>query len=78
MQSLQKEQNNTNLLYYYDPQSAGINVQSPRSESTPRRLTLVVSLFYLALHIHLYLCHQRHCESFGSLLVSAVTKLPNI
>ena len=25
---------------YYDPQSAGINVQSPQSESTPRRLTL--------------------------------------
>jgi hypothetical protein len=28
-------------MYYYDPQSAGINVQSPQSESTPRRLTLV-------------------------------------
>jgi len=28
-------------IYYYDPQSAGINVQSPQSESTPRRLTLV-------------------------------------
>ena len=27
-------------IYYYDPQSAGINVQSPQSESTPRRLTL--------------------------------------
>ena len=26
-------------IYYYDPQSAGINVQSPQSESTPRRLT---------------------------------------
>ena len=25
---------------YYDPQSAGINVQSTQSESTPRRLTL--------------------------------------
>ena len=25
---------------YYDPQSAGINVQSPQSELTPRRLTL--------------------------------------
>ena len=27
-------------IYYYDPQSAGINVQSPQSESTLRRLTL--------------------------------------
>ena len=27
-------------IYYYDPQSAGINVQSLQSESTPRRLTL--------------------------------------
>ena len=35
MKSLQKEQ-----IYYYDPQSAGINVKSPQSESTPRRLTL--------------------------------------
>ena len=26
---------------YYDPQSAGINVQSPQSESTPRRPTLI-------------------------------------
>ena len=35
---LQKEQNSTNLLLW--TQSAGINVQSPQSESTPRRLTL--------------------------------------
>jgi len=28
------------LNCYYDPQSAGINVQSPQSESTPERLTL--------------------------------------
>ena len=27
-------------MYYYDPQSARINEQSPQSESTPRRLTL--------------------------------------
>ena len=27
-------------IYYYDLQSAGINVQSPQSESTPRILTL--------------------------------------
>ena len=25
-------------IYYYYPQFAGINVQSPQSESTPRRL----------------------------------------
>ena len=28
-------------IYYYEPQSAGINLQSPQSESTPRRLNLV-------------------------------------
>ena len=28
-------------IYYYDPQSAGINMQSPQSESIPRRLTLL-------------------------------------
>ena len=28
-------------IYYYDPQSGGINVQSPQSESTPRRQTLI-------------------------------------
>ena len=28
----------------YDPQSAGINVQSPQGESTPRRLTLSPAL----------------------------------
>ena len=27
-------------IYYYDPQSAGINLQSPRSDSTPWTLTL--------------------------------------
>ena len=26
-------------IYYYEPQSAGMNVQSPQSESTPTRLT---------------------------------------
>ena len=40
VKSLQKEQNSTNLPIY---QSAGINVQSPQSDSTPRRLTLVCS-----------------------------------
>ena len=28
-------------IYYYDPQTAGINVQSPQSESTPWKLTLL-------------------------------------
>ena len=28
-------------IYYYDPQSAGINVQSPQSVTTPWRLTLL-------------------------------------
>ena len=30
-------------IYYYEPQSAGINVQSPKSESTSRRLTLITA-----------------------------------
>ena len=28
-------------IYYYDPQSAGINLQSPQSDLTPWTLTLV-------------------------------------
>ena len=35
VKSLQKEQNSTN-----DPQSAGINLQSPQRDSTPWTLTL--------------------------------------
>ena len=31
-------------IYYYDPQSAGINMESPQSELTSRRLTLGYSL----------------------------------
>ena len=38
VKSLQKEQNNTNPLL--DPQSAGINMQSPQSDSTFWTLTL--------------------------------------
>ena len=34
VKSLQKEQNSTNLLLY-DPQSAGISLQSSQSDSTP-------------------------------------------
>jgi hypothetical protein len=30
-------------IYYYEPQSAGINLQSPQSESTPRRLTFILN-----------------------------------
>jgi hypothetical protein len=32
----------------YDPQSTGINVQSPQSESTPRRLTLLMTVSHRA------------------------------
>ena len=42
LKSLQKEQNSTNLLLW--PQSAGINLQSPQSDSTPWTLTLVQTL----------------------------------
>ena len=38
VKSLQKSE--IAQIYYYDHQSAGINVQSPQSESTHRRLTL--------------------------------------
>ena len=34
-------------VYYYDSQSAGINKQSPESDSTPRRLTLGSTLHFL-------------------------------
>ena len=39
VKSLQKK-SKIEQIYYYDHQSAGINVQSPQSDSTPRRLTL--------------------------------------
>ena len=38
MKSLQKK-SKIAQIYYYDPQSAGTNMQSLQSESTPRRLT---------------------------------------
>ena len=34
-----------NCFWLYDSQSAGINVQSPQSASTSRRLTLFCSLY---------------------------------
>ena len=45
MKSLQKEQ--IAQITYYEPQSAGINLQSPQSDSTPRRLTLLTTLLDL-------------------------------
>ena len=33
-------------IYYYEPQSAGINLWSPQSESTPRRLKISWTLLY--------------------------------
>ena len=36
--SLQKEE--IAQITHYEPQSAGINLQSPQSDLTPRRLTL--------------------------------------
>ena len=35
-------------ICYYDPQSAGINMQSPKSATTPRRLALVKFFSYLS------------------------------
>ena len=41
MKSLQTELHSyIAQISYYDPQSAGINVQSPQSATTPKRLTL--------------------------------------
>ena len=40
VKSLQKEQKKAQI-YYCDPQSAGINLQSPQSDSTPWTLTLI-------------------------------------
>ena len=40
-------------IYYYDPQSAGINVQSPQSESTPRRLTLALTKEFVYIFTYL-------------------------
>ena len=48
VKSLQKEQNSTNLPY--DPQSAGINLQAPQSDSTPWTLTLPLIHTLFRLH----------------------------
>ena len=37
-------------IYYYDPQSAGINLQSPQSDSTPWTLTLVFTHNFIWWH----------------------------
>ena len=42
VKSLQKEQ--IAQITYYEPQSARINLQSPQSDSTPRRLTLITTV----------------------------------
>ena len=45
VKSLKIGLHSTNLLLkYYDPQSAGINVQSPQSATTPKRLTLIYGI----------------------------------
>ena len=46
VKSLQKELNSTNLPLYCYPQSAGINVQSAQSESTPKKLTLYRTVIF--------------------------------
>ena len=50
VKTLQKEK--IAQIYYYEPKTAGINVQSPQSESTPRRLTLACLLSYMVVHLH--------------------------
>jgi hypothetical protein len=41
-------------IYYCDPQFAGINLQSPQSDSTPWTLTLVSSLGMILGHKFIY------------------------
>ena len=43
VKNLQKEQ--IAQITYYEPQSAGINLQSPQSDSTPWTLTLAAMHF---------------------------------
>ena len=44
VKSLQQEQ--IAEITYYEPHFAGINLQSPQTDSTPRRLTLVLRKAY--------------------------------
>ena len=48
VKSLQKEK--TAQILYYEGQSAGINLQSPQIESTPRTLTLDFNLQWNTLY----------------------------
>jgi hypothetical protein len=52
VKSLQKKK--IAQIYYYDPQSDGIKVQSPQSASTSRRLTLVKLPTYPKIERHLW------------------------
>ena len=63
---------------YYDPQSAGINVQSPQSASTPRRLTLVFVLEKLwIVNIFLISFSKRKFLMFISYLCKVVISIKN-
>ena len=69
MKSLQKDQNSTNII------SAGKNVQSPPSESTPRRLTLPSTAVCSSLIPHNGYSHfydPSFLPDFVSILVSRV------
>ena len=47
-------------IYYYDPQSAGINLHSPQSDSTPWTLTLGFLIEFTCIY------HALACEPIGS------------
>ena len=47
-------------IYYYDPQSVGIKVQSPQSESTPRRLTLTYNVYVHNVFSYAHILLIRH------------------
>ena len=53
---MSKKRNKIAQIYYDEPQSAGISVQSPQSVSTPRKLTLIIGLFW---------CFARCCCGCG-------------
>ena len=55
-------------IYYYDPQSAGIILQSPQSDSTPWTLTLVNSP-------HLWSRHKKDGSRAGGRIPFPVFKL---
>ena len=58
VKSLQKEQ--IAKITQYDPQSAGINLQSTQSDLTPQTLTLIKSLTFWVSFEVIYTKYSKH------------------